>query len=83
MEKSKLEGSEIWGHRKILKIKWIERITNKAVLNRIKEKREFWHTIKVRRDKIIGHLLRYDSITKSVKNGDNEGQIGRGRPRME
>lgn len=80
---SKLEVFEIWGYRKILQIKWIEGITNKALLDRIKEGREFWYTIKGRKDKIIGHLLRHDSTTKSVIEDDNENHIGRGRPKME
>lgn len=44
-EKSKLEVNKIWRNRKILKIKWIDRKTNKGVLDRIKGKREFQHTI--------------------------------------
>jgi len=62
VEKRKLEAC----YRKILKIKYIERMTNEAVLDRIKEKRELWHTIKVRRDKSIGHLLCHDSLTKAL-----------------
>jgi len=72
----------MWCYCKILKIKWIERITNETVLDRIKEKRELWHIIKVRRDKMIRHLLRHDSLTKSVIEGDVEGHIRRERPRM-
>lgn len=56
-EKRKLEAFEMWCYRKMLRIKWIDRITNEAVLNRIKEKKILWHTIKVRRAKMIGHLL--------------------------
>ncbi|KAF0764776.1 craniofacial development protein 2-like [Aphis craccivora] len=32
---------------------------------------------------MIGHLLRHESISKSVIEGDIEGHIGRGRPRIE
>lgn len=32
------------------------------LLDRIKEKREIWYTVKVRRDKTVGHLLHYDSL---------------------
>jgi hypothetical protein len=38
-------------------LKWIEKVTNEAVLSRVKKKkRQLWHSIKVRRDKIIGHI---------------------------
>lgn len=82
-EKRKLEAFEMWCYRKMLRIKWIDRITNEAVLIRIKEKEILWHTVKVRRAKMIGHLLRHESLTKTVIEGDVEGHIGRGRPRME
>jgi len=72
VEKRKLEAFEMWCYRKMLKIKWIERITDEAVLDRIKEKRELWHTIKVRRDKMTGHLLRHDSLTKSVVSEEED-----------
>jgi hypothetical protein len=45
--KIKLEAFEIWCYRKMSKIKWIEKITNEAVLDRIKEKRVLNYTIKV------------------------------------
>lgn len=45
----------------MLKTKWIGRITNDAVLDKIKEKIECWHIIGSRRDKMIGHLLRHDA----------------------
>jgi len=67
----------------MFRIKWIDRITNEAVLNSIKEKRLLWYTIKIRRANMIGHLLHHNSLSKTVIKGDVEGHIGRGRPRME
>ncbi|KAF0750315.1 Uncharacterized protein FWK35_00037690, partial [Aphis craccivora] len=43
IEKRKLEAFEMWCYRKMLRIKWIDRITNEAVLIRIKEKKILWH----------------------------------------
>jgi hypothetical protein len=40
----------------------------------VKEKWELWHIIKVRRDKMIGYIIRDDSLTKNVI----EGSIWRG-----
>jgi len=31
----------------------------------------------------MGHILRHDNLTKNVIEGDVEGYIGKGRPRME
>jgi len=60
-----------------------DRITNEAVLNSIKEKKAIWYTIKVRRANMIRHLLRHDSLLKTVIEGNVDGHIGRGKPRME
>lgn len=64
-ELRKLEAFEVWCYRKTRKVEWIERITNEEVFNGIKEK-PLWNGVRVRRDKIIGHLLRHGSLTKSV-----------------
>jgi hypothetical protein len=32
---------------------------------------------------MIGHILRHDSLTRNIIEGDVEGYIGRGRLRME
>jgi len=32
---------------------------------------------------MIGHLLRHESLSETVIEGDVKGHIGRGRPRME
>lgn len=70
---------------KMLKIKWTERVKNETVLTRVKEKLKSWHSIKVRRNKMIGHVIviRHDSSTKSIVDGNVEGYIRRRRPRME
>lgn len=44
--------------------KMIERIANEAVLTRIKGKQKLLLSIKVRRDKMIGNLLRHGSLIK-------------------
>lgn len=56
---------------------------NEEVLNRIKEKRELWYSIKVGKDEIIGYWLHYDSLTKSVIEYDVETHIRRESSRIE
>lgn len=47
----------------MLKIKWTESITNEEISNRAIEKRElFYISIKIRRDSMIGHILRHDTL---------------------
>lgn len=58
---------EIWCYRKMLNIERIERIANEAVsTGRSKENKVLWCTIKVKRYRMVGHLLRHDSSTISV-----------------
>ncbi|VVC31428.1 Hypothetical protein CINCED_3A000591 [Cinara cedri] len=83
MEKNMLEAFEVWCFRKILEISWTERVTNKEVLNKIKGQRQIWKSIQSRRDKMIGHILRHESLSKKILEGDVKGHVARGRPRAE
>ena len=47
------------GYRKLLKISWIDLVTNEEVLNLVKEKRNLYASIKRCRDRLIGHTLRH------------------------
>ncbi|CAI6343800.1 unnamed protein product [Macrosiphum euphorbiae] len=82
-EKNRLEAFEMWCYRKMLKIPWTEKVTNKEVLDKIKEQRQIWKSIQSRRGKMIGHILRHESLLKKIIEGDVEGHIARGRPRTE
>lgn len=63
-------------YRTALKIEHTEMIiTNEIVLNRIKGRREFWHTMKFRRNKTM--IPCNDSLTKNFV----EGHTGRRIPR--
>ncbi|KAF0724219.1 LINE-1 reverse transcriptase [Aphis craccivora] len=73
----------MWCYRKMLKIPWTEKVTNKEILDKIKEQRQIWKSIQSRRGKMIGHILRHQSLLKKIIEGDVEGHISRGRPRTE
>lgn len=65
-------------YRTALKIEHTEMIiTNEIVLNRIKGRREFWRTMKFRRNKTMRYLPSNDSLTKNFV----EGHTGRRMPR--
>ena len=82
-EKRRLEAFEMWSFRRLLKIKWIDKITNEEVLRRMGGEREIWNCIKRRRVELVGHILRHDSIVRTVIEGYIEGKRNRGRPRLE
>lgn len=52
-------------------------------MNKIRETRELCHSIKEKKDKMIGHILHHNSLTKSIIKSDVEGNIERRRPRVE
>jgi hypothetical protein len=81
-DKKRLEALEMWCYRRILKIPWVDRVSNKEILKRAQEKRVLWNNIVQRRDRLIGHLLRHEGLLKTVIEGTVEGKRCRGRPRL-
>ena len=82
-EKRRLESFEMWCYRRMLKISWVDRVSNEEVLERAMVRKKLWKQIQIRRDKMIGHILRHDSLVKIIIEGSIEGKNFRGRPRME
>ena len=73
----------MWCYRRMLKIRWVDRITNEEVLNRIGEERTLWHNLTKRRDRLVGHILRHAGIVNLVLEGSMGGKNCRGRPRLQ
>jgi len=51
----------------MLEIRWTEKITYKEVLDKIMEQRQIWISIQCRRGKMIGHILRHESLLNRKK----------------
>ena len=64
-----LEAFEIWLWTKILKVKWTEHKTNEKVLEMVHEKRMLIKTIRDRQKNWVGHVLRSDSLLRTVWKG--------------
>uniref|UniRef100_A0A8D8PW97 Craniofacial development protein 2 n=2 Tax=Cacopsylla melanoneura TaxID=428564 RepID=A0A8D8PW97_9HEMI len=80
----KITAFENWCYRRILKIKWQDKITNSEVLRRIgKTQFEWLNVIRERKIKFAGHVLRGSSgqLMLDVLEGDCERPRQRGRPR--
>jgi len=80
-DKKKLEAFEMWIWRRMQKVSWKDMITNQDILERIKEKRSLLNTIIRRKKNWIGHILRRESLVKTVMEGRYVGEQGRGKPR--
>jgi hypothetical protein len=50
------------------KIRWTDRVNNEAVLHRVKEERNILHTIRRRKAKLIGHILRRNRLLNTSLN---------------
>ncbi|XP_049833909.1 uncharacterized protein LOC126278101 [Schistocerca gregaria] len=83
LEQKRIEAFEMWCYRRMLKIRWTDKVRNEEVLRRIGEERNMWKTLIRRRDRMIGHLLRNEGMTSMVLEGAVEGKKYRGRQRLE
>ena len=78
---NRIEAFEMWIFRKLARVSYKDRITNVEVLRRLGVKRELMSKIKKDKLTYFGHVIRHESIQKTVLTGKAEGRRGRGRPR--
>ena len=78
---SKLDAFEMWVYRRVLKMPWTEKITNKEVLRRMGTDREIVRQFKTRKLQYLGHLIRHNSSQLQLIEGHIEGRLSCGRPR--
>ena len=82
-DRKKLEAFEMWCYSRMMKIPWIDKVSNREVLERVKEKRSIWGIVKGRRDRMVGHILRHDGLVRDILESENVRRKGRGRPRLD
>jgi hypothetical protein len=80
-DQKRIEAFETWCWRRMLKIKWTDRVRNEEVYRRIGEERTLWSTIRQRRTRWVGHVMRHNDYISSIMEGKIEGKAPRGRPR--
>ena len=80
MEK-KIDAFEMYIYRRILRISWVQRITNEEVLNRMRKKKELLLTIKIRKTRYIGHIMRGEKyeLLRLIIEGKVQGKRSIGR----
>ncbi|KAG1676286.1 Bestrophin-2 [Nymphon striatum] len=76
---------EMWFYRKILKIVWTNKISNKEVIKRIVDRGgwqlEIMKDIKMRKMQYCGHIIRAEGLQSNILLGRLEGKRSSGRPR--
>jgi hypothetical protein len=78
----RLEAFEMWSYRRMLRISWTKKVSNKEVLQLIHAKRSLIRLIRTKKLKYFGHMIRQDKIQRALLEGKINAKRGRGRPRV-
>ena len=70
----------MWIYRRMLKISWSDKISNKEVLRSANASRQLMKTIQQRSLQFFGHLVRRNNIHEVLIEGRINEKRGRGRP---
>jgi ribosomal 50S subunit-associated protein YjgA (DUF615 family) len=74
-----LEATEMWFWRRMLKVPWTEKITNKNILKQVNEKRKTIKELRKKQSRFIGHILRKGKFENIVTTGKIKGRMDRRR----
>ena len=77
----KLEAFEMWTYRRMLRISWVEHITNIQVLDRMSKQKEILNNIKIRKLQYLGHISRNSKyqLLQLIIQGKIQGKRNIGR----
>ena len=78
---TKLEATEMWFLRRMLKIPWTDKRTNEDILTYINTERKLMTTIKKSQWTFFGHIMRREGLQNLAVTGKIEGKRARGRQR--
>jgi hypothetical protein len=82
-ERKRIDSFELWCWRRLLRIPWTARRTNRSILDEIMPGNSLEALIVKQRLTYFGHVIRADSsMEKMIMTSKMEGRRGRGRPRM-
>ena len=80
-ERKKIDAFEQWCWRRMLRIPWTAKRTNKSVADEVNTNLSLQGRIIKQKLSYFGHVMRANGLEKSIMLGMGEGQRGRGRPR--
>ena len=72
----------MWFLRRMLRISWIEKISNDEVTRRAGVTPSLINTVRRRQMNYVGHVYRKDGIENTSMTGKIEGKRGRGKQRL-
>ena len=76
----KIEAFEIWTYRRLLRVSWWQRKTKAWILEQLRTKPILVKQIRKRKMKHFGHIIRHNSLEKTIIQGITAGKRGIGRP---
>ena len=76
----RLTAFEMWCYRRMQKIAWYNKISNEDVLKQVDEKRRLVTSIKIKKMKLFGHIVRHNNLQRDLMEGHINGKRTRGRP---
>jgi hypothetical protein len=80
-EKARIDAFELWCWRRLLRVPWTEKRTNRSILDEVKPEMPLQAIVLKQKLSYFGHVMRKDSLEKSVMLGMGGGSRRRGRPR--
>jgi hypothetical protein len=83
MECRVVNAFETWCWRRMLKIKWTDRITSDEVFQRVKQERLRLKHLKYSRLLWIGHIIRHNEFVVNILERAISGEKAVGRPRLQ
>ena len=79
---ARLQAAEMWFLRRIMKISWVDKISNDEVLLRANTTRQLVQTTITRQIRFDGHVIRKGKLEYLMLTGKIEGKRARGRQRL-
>jgi len=73
----------MWIWRRMLKISWVDKVSNAEVLQKVQENKSILDTVQRCKFRWIGHILRHDSLLRDIIEGRVKGKVTRGRKRLQ
>ena len=74
-----MEAFEMWIWWRIVRISWLDKISNEEELAKVKEDRQITNIIQQKQHHWIGHILRHESLLLDIMEGRMKGRPSRGR----
>jgi len=81
--RERLEAFEMWVWGRMLKVSWVDNVSNADVLQKVEENQSILGTVQHRKFRWIGHILRHDSLLRDIIEGRMKGKATRGRKRLQ